>query len=781
MLVPAPGRLSRLAAILATPLASASRGWQQLRGAVRPGQARAEPGEVAGATLARLTVLPALAIMAWLLPGLPLLLSRSFLVVPMLLISVPLAVALTANGLRAVPTSWPGLSAGGRRHAAWTVRFGLLATVALVAGLTAWQLREASQAIVVVRDPGTYLQAGYWIAQHGSLPVPQDLPAFGGAHPGLTFASTGFYPRGDSIVPGVASGLVMMLAGGFWAHGTAGAMTIGPILGGLAALAFAGLVARLVGPQWAPAGALVLGLSLPQQYVSRSAFSETALQIMLFGGLCMLADSLALRRPPAEQYAASGVPWWRRMVSLSQWAAWLSPRRTLAALAGLALGLSLLISLDALAYLLPIIPFGCVLIAGRRPQAAPFLLGSFIGVGYGIAGGFLLYRPLLDTVGRQAALAGVAAVWLVALSIVALQLMRFAPVRGVVPKVLAERPLRWLPEAGGVIVAAVLIGFAVRPYVQTVRGSPSPAVSHFIASLQRAQGLPVDPTRLYSEQTLYWVIWYIGLPTVLLGGAGAVLLARRCLRTLITWRDRSGAWRLWGLPLAIICVGSATVLWYPDIVPDQPWASRRLVVLVLPGLVLCGLWAATWLIARARERGASVVAVSVVGLFCVAAMLVPTVATTFGLGLSHSGKAQGLRPVAQGIALQRTGVGEVSAVQGMCARIPRDASVLILDSATAGPFAQVVRGMCGVPTGLMIGQPAAAVRRVVTAISAAGRQPVLLASGPGALAGFGGGAVRVLDLVTAGDPHELRQLPTATTVDRYVVWMAVPSRPGAGA
>ena len=47
------------------------------------------------------------------------------------------------------------------------------------------------------------------------------------------------------------------------------------------------------------------------------------------------------------------------------------------------------------------------------------------------------------------------------------------------------------------------------------------------------------------------------------------------------------------------------------------------------------------------------------GVFCTAAMLVPTVSTTFGLGLSHSGSKGGLKPVAQGLALPRTGEGQV--------------------------------------------------------------------------------------------------------------------------
>ena len=91
---------------------------------------RAAPGEAAGAALARLTALPAILIAAWLLPGLPLLLGGSFLPVPMLLISVPLAAALTVNGLREVPASWPRSGAARALPArGWPAWFGLLATV----------------------------------------------------------------------------------------------------------------------------------------------------------------------------------------------------------------------------------------------------------------------------------------------------------------------------------------------------------------------------------------------------------------------------------------------------------------------------------------------------------------------------------------------------------------------------------------------------------------------------------------------------------------------------
>jgi hypothetical protein len=742
--------------------------------------------DAAGVLLARLTVLPAVLLLAWLIPGVPLLLGRVFVPVAALLVFVPVAVLLVVVGLRVMPAAWPRLLPANRTaEPAGATWFGLLATVVIVAGLTGWQLTKSSQALIVVRDPGVYLQAGYWIAQHGSLPIPETLTAFGGAHAGLSFASTGFLTRGTAIYPTVAPGLPLVLAGATWVNGAAAATAMGPILGGLAVLSFAGLVGRLVGPQWAPAGALVLGLSMPEQYVGRTTLAESALQVGLFGGLCLLTDSVAIRNAsrPAGGWLTVADP--TQPLGFRRWVSAITPERSLAALAGLSLGFGLVVSLDALPYLVVVIPFGCALILGRRPQATPFPLGIFLGVCYGLLGLLLLDRPFLDLVGRSVGLAGLVAVWLIAGSVVAVVAVQFARtswVRRNVPRALAARPLRWLPEFGALLVFLALIGLLVRPYVQKVHGNPGAAVSQFIASLQHRQGLPVDPTRTYAEQTLYWLIWYIGLPAVLLGAVGVAMLLRRSLRALLTWRDPAEVWRGWALPTAIFCAGSAVVLWTPDIVPDQPWASRRLVVFAIPGLVLCGLWAASWLGRRARDRGANPVTAAVAGVFCCAAMLLPTVATTFGLGLSHTGNGGGLRPGAQeAMALNRIGAGQLDAVPAMCARIPANASVVIIDWPTAAQFAQVVRGMCGVPTAWMSGLSVSSVDNVIDSISASHRQPVLLAGTEGQLAAFGGSPDPVLDLRTTGDPHELTQLPTAPVVVHYQVWMTLPSVVGIGA
>jgi len=58
---------------------------------------------VAGPTFAQLTAVPVLLVMAWLLPGLGLLLAGRLRPAPLILIAVPLAVIMLAAALRRVP------------------------------------------------------------------------------------------------------------------------------------------------------------------------------------------------------------------------------------------------------------------------------------------------------------------------------------------------------------------------------------------------------------------------------------------------------------------------------------------------------------------------------------------------------------------------------------------------------------------------------------------------------------------------------------------------------
>jgi hypothetical protein len=254
---------------------------------------------------------------------------------------------------------------------------------------------------------------------------------------------------------------------------------------------------------------------------------------------------------------------------------------------------------------------------------------------------------------------------------------------------------------------------------------------------------------------------------VLLGAIGLAMLARQGARALLTWRDPDGSARVWALPLMIALWVIVTVLWRPAVSPDQPWASRRLVPFVLPGLVLGAIWVSAWLKSRAAELGASRVTSGAVACCCVAALGIPAAWTTFGISLSP-------RLTSHGMAFKRIGAGELTAVRKLCARIGPGASVVILDQLTADRFAQVVRGMCDIPAAVLDNPTTQRVATVMSGISSAGRRPVLLAENESELTPYGGTPAEAVNLLTTQEAHVLTAPPTRTWGIHYTVWMSVP-------
>jgi hypothetical protein len=686
-----------------------------------------------------ITVIPAMLAAAWLLPALPLLIVGRLSAPPMVFMFAPLAVGLCYLAVRQLPASWPGFRATRPAQAPvpaqvpwWT----LAVTVAVAAVFAVWQIAERTQQIIFLGDPATYLQVAYWIAHHGSLPISNSAAAFGGPH-GLGFASASYYPRGSGIVPQVMTGMPLVLAAAIWLDGVPAALVITPLIGACAVLSFGGLVGRLVGTRWAPAAAAVLALSLPEQYTSRSTFSEPLAQVLLFGGLCLLADSLVVARKPGGQRVASRADWpGQDMVQ--------------AGLGGLALGLTVLVRIDGIRDILPAVAFLGVLLAARRRQAVPFGAGLLIGVGYGLADGYLLSRPYLDLEGPSLRPLGLiaAAIVLLTLAGVAVTARRSALDR-LHRRLMARGAavVRWLPEAAAVLTAGIFIGFALRPLVQTVAGQ-------------------------YYQDRLYWVVWYIGAPAVLLGAFGLAILARRCLRAFLTWTDPQAEARVWALPLMTAIWVIVTVVWSSAVAADQPMASSVLVPFVLPGLILGAIWASAWLKERAGRLGRSRVTSAVVASCCAASLLIPTALTSLDLG-NTSGPDRHL--AARGMAFMRIGAGELTAVNELCAAIGPDASVVILDSLTADQFAQVIRGMCDTPTAVLGHVTPVTVSEVMARIEGAKRRPVLLAQAESELAGYGGTPTEVVNLLTTQEAHDPTTPPSGTWPIRYTVWMSQPT------
>ena len=665
-------------------------------------------------------MLPALLAMAWLLAGLPLLLAGRFTPVLMLVVSVPLAAVLVVLGLRWLPGRWHGALPAPGPQQARTPWWAVTGVIAVAAAFGAHQLIFHSQQIIVLRDPGSYIQFAAWIAHHGSLPIPQARAAFGGTHQLLQFNSSAFYQVGGAIVPQFMAGLPMVVAAGFWAGGVGAAVLVPPLLGACAVLTFGGLAARLTGPRWAPLAALVLALSLPEQFTSRSTYSEPLAQILLLGGLCLVIDSLQ---------GGAGA-------------------RVIAALGGLALGLMLLVRIDGMSDILPVIPYCGILLLSRRRQAVPLLGGLLAGALCGAIDGLVLSRPYLVHIrSLLVPLALVAAVVVIvtALAVTVLWRRGLPQVRG-----------KWLPNAAAIMPVVVVILFTARAYLHRVSNQPIQAT----ASSQQMASWVLQ----YYMISMRWVFWYIGIPAVVLGTFAAAVLARRCLR------GRAPAWTL---PLMVFGWTIVTVLYRPAIYPDQPWASRRLVPAVLPGLILLAVWGSNWLVSWVRQHGQHRMTCGALASFCGALLLVPPTVTTFGVGIRYGGPL-GVRLVAHGLAVKRTYDGEIAAVDRLCAAIPRGASVVIIGKRASHQMPQVIRGMCGNPVAVVAYPQVSSMKEVVRGIEQAGRRPVVLARTPAELAPYGGTATQIMALRTMKDPRTLAVPPQKTTGWNPNLWMTEP-------
>ena len=634
--------------------------------------------------------------------------AGAFTPLPALVLFVPVAAVVLTCGLRAVR---PPAGAWG----SWWTIAGLLA---VVVAFCVTQLLTYSEQIVVRRDPASYFNFATWLAAHGSLPIHATVAAFGGPDPALSFGSPAFYQKGDVLWPQFMAGTPMILAPFGRIAGSYAMLAAMPVIGAVALLSFGGLTARLIGPRWAPAGALLLGLTWPMMMISRSIYSETAALVLTCGGLALTLDAVrANRRLPAL-------------------------------LGGLALGLTFLIRVDGLRDVLPVVAFAGLLVALRRRTGPPLGAGLVAGVAAGAIEGYTLSRPYLHYVrGSLVPLLYIGAAFVAATVVACLVIRR----RGL-PGLTRFR----LPELAVFATFAVMVFFAARPSFQTVRRVPNNpddrANAGFIAALQKALHLPHDPNRQYSEMSLHWVTWYIGVPATLLATIGAALIIYKLLH-----RRRTD----WALPYAVIVWTTVTTLWRPGITPDQPWGSRRLVVVVLPGLLLFALWVLAWAVRSVRRLGYGPWAAMTTAAFGALLIMVPTLWTTVFMVAT---------PIEQ---------GEVAQARSMCRQIGPRATVLIIERVTADRFTQLVRGMCDVPAGRIAVRPGFStappqdVTRITDKVIAAGRRPVLLGANAVDVAPYGQ-ARQVFHVHTRRDTSSLLAAPKGTWSLTINVWMATP-------
>jgi hypothetical protein len=691
---------------------------------------------------------------------------RPAVVVPAL-VPVGAGVFLLARWVPAHPAA-PGVRTPG-----WTGP----ATLAVAAGFGVWAGLTHGEHLIIRRDAGSYALFAHWLATRHHLPVDADLAAFGGLSAlgidGFSLASPAFFQvltgtggpgpggaTGAHVVPQFLLGAPALYSLGWWPAGWLGLFTVPALAGAFALLAAAGLTARLVGPAWAPVAAATLGLTQPVLHASRATLSEPVALLLVLAAAAVAVDAVEAGRRVAAPGDPQGRPGTRR----------------LAVLAGTLLGLAGLVRVDVLREVALVLPVCAVLALRHHRAGRPLAVSALLGAGVSAVPAWLLSRPYLELIAASLwpLTVGTAGLALATGLIVLLARLRTArpgftcqPADGRSTAAPGARRLdRVLPPLAGLLVLAAGTALVSRPLWTTVRQSPDDPAVPLIASLQQQQRLPIDGARTYAEQSVTWLVWYVGPVAAVVALVVAAVLADRAVRW---WLGGGTGWAPgWLVPYGVALGSVLLTLYRPGITPDHPWADRRLVPVVLPATVIAVTAAAAWA-ARRAGRAFGRVGTAVTAGAVVLALIGPPAVATWPL------------------ANRRTEVGQPTAAAAVCRALrPGDVVVAIEDAEgrirAQNEWVQVVRGVCGHPSAALVSSSAdrpAALARLGALVAGAGGRLVLLAAGEddesasGSLTALGLSPRRAVLRRTWEDQHLLAHRPDDVARLVVDVWLAV--------
>jgi hypothetical protein len=614
---------------------------------------------IPGRILALASVLPAVLAAAWVAVALPLLALHIYRPIQGTLLAVVLAVVLARPATR---VAWAAADRFG--DVPWWVLIGVLVIV-VVAGVLAFA--HSAEDVLVRRDPGSYAMSATWLSTHGTIQMPAHTQLFGTQNDNLVLASQGFYQQGSHIIPQFMTGVPVLLSVGGWIAGLTGVLHGNALIGSFALLAFAGLAVRLVGARWAPLAVLALAFVQPELDVMRATYSEPAAQLILLGGLAIVLDAFA---------AGDQVPgFWPRTEAADPNTAALDPNTAAWGLfvGGLVLGLVFVVRIDAVADLFPLVPLVGWLAYHRIVGWRRFAGGLLLGLAFGGFDCLVLTYPYAEHVGSDLGLVGAGFGFLVPATVAGVFVAWRLQESRSKQETAAVRN-RWRPLAAAAVVFLIGMFFFLRPHLMTMRANPTSGGANYVMQVQQFLHMAIDPTRSYYENATIWLSWYLGWGTLALALGGACWLA---------YEQIAGRRRVWA-PGFLVFFGTAfAVLLRPSITPDHPWADRRFVPVVLPGLVLFAIAVVPPIVRWIADRAPGALPQLFVGVAAVVVIIVPVWV--------------GMREV----FYTKTEVGEPTLVRAVCAQLRPGDVVLAIGSRARTEWPGTLKVMCGVNVGYL--------------------------------------------------------------------------------
>ena len=449
-------------------------------------------------------------------------------------------------------------------------------SAAVLLGAAGWVVANApyvAEFVVVTRDPGFLTLAGYWLTthQHPDIPVAQ---AYEVARQVGAYVSTGAYDYADGYLYVQGADLLPgLLAMGGWAGGMPAVLVGNLVLGACALIGVFALTRRLTGSLWAVLPTVTLAMSLPMLQFSRGAYTEPVVAALVLGGLVLA------------------------------WSAFSRRRRSDLVLAGAMVGAGALARIDGAAVLVGLfvgvgLAVGaCTLPRLRRRLRADQLLMIASGAAV-VTLGFVdlgLHSPIYLT--RQSGEVRPLLLATIGAALVGLAVTAHRPWQRVRSLLLTRRRTVARVAVIAVVVAAAVLasrpGWRIERHIDAATGYGTA-----VENLQNAAGQPVDRARSYDEQSVSWLAWYLGWPTITLGLGGLAAMVGRAVRR----RDPR-------LIVVAAVIGAPTLLYLVrvSITPDQIWAVRRFLPVTIPGLLVLATWALaqlwTWLRGRIARAG----------------------------------------------------------------------------------------------------------------------------------------------------------------------------------
>lgn len=516
-------------------------------------------------------------------------------------------------------------------------------------GVALWigvNLFFTSHSVFITRDPGIYAVTGQWLISHQDTNI--ETPKITSYTQGVYNQSSGEWKDYKSKDPErlQPQGMhffhaLLGLAGRV--GGEVALFKVNVVFGGFALLAIYAFARLLMKPRWAAVATAALSVTLPMIYFARDTYTEPLAATLTFGALALLWA--AQTRPKKDR-------------SLFLWL-----------IAGLTAGAGALTRPDGYLTVVAIAMFLFIMMAvATRKDRRDAVIKSVVFAAGAAVPMILAYVDMTELTSSYYFSHG---------KDVKIQLAMLAMVLvgGVIGLAICwhTKILRWLDGKTiswrGYAVAAVIIiaalGLMSRPLWLKTHGSTGHSAIAYTMSLQSKLGENIEP-RFYSENTVEWLGWYVGMPVVALGFSGLALAGYQAMK------DK----KLLLLPgLAVVLLTMAVYLINPRITPDQIWAVRRFVPVIIPGIVIFAALAAQKLsekLFEGMDKWAPVFSVPLALFFVMLPALVS-------------------RP----FFFVREKANDLKAVEAFCEQLPKNSLVVWLGGSLELDTSMTTRAFCG--------------------------------------------------------------------------------------